>query len=130
MSKDSTAQPFATVDAAPVKDADAQVDAGLAELETALVHSVGCAFTLARAVITRLRTSAEPVEDRIVSAVEGARYLGITAPALHEMARRGKITSIEMPGTGRNPIRRFSMRVLERYRSEFRGRADPPHFTA
>jgi len=112
------AQSITVTDHEPVNLADARVDASLAQLETAITHGVDCAFTLARAVVKRLRTSPEIVEDRLVTATEGARYLGISPATLHELARCSSIPCVEAPGSGRQVIRRFSLRALERYRSE------------
>lgn len=113
------AQSITVTDHEPVDLADARIDASLSQLETAVAHGVDCAFTLARAVVKRLRTSPEIVEDRLVTATEGARYLGISPATLHDLARCGTIPCVETPGSGRQVIRRFSLRVLERYRSEY-----------
>ncbi len=113
------AQPITVTDHEPVDLANARVDASLSQLETAITHGVDCAFTLARAVVKRLRTSPEIVEDRLVTATEGARYLGISPATLHDLARCGTIPCIETPGSGRQVIRRFSLRALEQYRSGF-----------
>jgi len=112
-------QPITVTDRAPVDLADARIDASLSQLETAVAHGVDCAFTLARAVVKRLRTSPEIVEDRLVTATEGARYLGISPATLHDLARCGTIPCVETPGSGRQVIRRFSLRALEQYRSGF-----------
>lgn len=112
-------QPITVTDHELVDLADARIDASLSQLETAITHGVDCAFTFARAVVKRLRTSPEIVEDRLVTATEGARYLGISPATLHDLARCGTIPCVETPGSGRQVIRRFSLRALERYRSEF-----------
>ncbi len=113
------AQSITVTDHEPVDLADARIDASLSQLETAVAHGIDCAFTLARAVVKRLRTSPEIVEDRLVTATEGARYLGISPATLHDLARCGTLPCVETPGSGRQVIRRFSLRALERYRSGF-----------
>jgi len=119
MAKEQAPQSILATDYSLVNVADADIDESLTQLETALAQGLGCAFSLARAIVTRLRTSAKPVEDRLVTAAEGARYLGISPATLHELARCGSIPCVETPGSGRQVIRRFSLRSLERSRSEF-----------